>query len=513
MGSAIEIINSEKGASMPASAFMALGTEAEMAVWQKKKQMAAVLMVFLLVGCTTSTKLTGGRDDLGSPTLRGVPFTLTKPTFKLTAQRATAERPYPVYSLEAQLVPDPNNRFTLALSPAEFTEADFKLVFGALGQPIEINSETRDQIIPTVKAIGSFLVSAVSAVSGAAGIGAAFDKAAEPDFASDLNDYFQSDCAADTCFEAKVNSECNALREAWTEVKSNGKSGAGYFALNDTQLRVLELAGNHFECAEAEYRGSLANLKRALCFAQNVGNECVNALKLEGAGTPSQLEKFESDVLPAIAATIRPEFDKVVEAQKYLLKRQKAIAEVAEIEQSWRHRYATFLEEEIDLLEQKEIIANGSSTPSQAVLDKKLLLARTIRAGDEYNRILELRKALSAVVQAEMTRVRPLRETAPFTDYQVAQTELKDLEAAFASKRAALIPKPASSTPTPPAERILYPAVYWKLDGPSTGANVSTWVQACAGDSTAPACATSSWNQLPVADSEFVIVIEKGVNP
>lgn len=76
----------------------------------------------------------------------GIPYMLTRPEFVVKDDGSGKYSVQPVY------VPDPEQRYTLRMSPATFADIDFSLVLNATGGIASVEGKTTDKVQPTAKA-------------------------------------------------------------------------------------------------------------------------------------------------------------------------------------------------------------------------------------------------------------------------------------------------------------------------------------------------------------------------
>src|SRR5262245_23482990 len=92
-----------------------------------------LVLVVLLSGCTTTYKGTRIMPDgtFQNESRAGIPFTLPRPEFKL--ERDGMDTPAR-YKVSVTYVPDPNQRYTIRLSPALFSTVQFGADLGEDGE-------------------------------------------------------------------------------------------------------------------------------------------------------------------------------------------------------------------------------------------------------------------------------------------------------------------------------------------------------------------------------------------
>lgn len=95
----------------------------------------------------------------------GVPYTLTRHEFTLNIAPNPEDATKPVYTLARTNVPDPNQRYSLALSPGFLTDGTMTYSFGALGNLGTTEAVTTSQVVATSKAIAGFAVNLIGAAA------------------------------------------------------------------------------------------------------------------------------------------------------------------------------------------------------------------------------------------------------------------------------------------------------------------------------------------------------------
>lgn len=101
-----------------------------------------------------------GRQPAGDT---GVPYTLTRHDFTLKIAPDPEDATKPVYTLARTSVPDPNQRYSLALSPGFLTDGTMTYNFGALGNLGNAEASTTSQVVATIKAVAGFAVNVIGA--------------------------------------------------------------------------------------------------------------------------------------------------------------------------------------------------------------------------------------------------------------------------------------------------------------------------------------------------------------
>lgn len=115
-----------------------------------------VAVLALLCGCTTTyvgqkMDVSGKLPKAGS----GVPFTMSKPQYKLNIAADPNEPTREVYTLVAEDVPDATLKFTIALDPALWVDGKFDLDIGDTGNLAGATSTTNSRIVDTFSALVS----------------------------------------------------------------------------------------------------------------------------------------------------------------------------------------------------------------------------------------------------------------------------------------------------------------------------------------------------------------------
>lgn len=124
----------------------------------------AALLV-LAAGCTSLSgeklgPVSNNPNESVSP--KGIPYTLMRPEFTLTATAAADGKSEPTYSLNVEYVPDLNQTYSLRIDPGLFTDPTFsmKLTKGTLEST---NASATDRIVPTLVSLGQFTAALIGA--------------------------------------------------------------------------------------------------------------------------------------------------------------------------------------------------------------------------------------------------------------------------------------------------------------------------------------------------------------
>jgi hypothetical protein len=121
-------------------------------------------LVLALQACTTTYVGHKLPPDGSQPTGdTGVPYTLTRHDFTLKVAPDPADATKPVYTLTRTSVPDPNQRYSLALSPGFLTDGTMTYNFGALGNLGNAEASTTSQVVATTKAVAGFAANVIGA--------------------------------------------------------------------------------------------------------------------------------------------------------------------------------------------------------------------------------------------------------------------------------------------------------------------------------------------------------------
>lgn len=122
-----------------------------------------VLSAILLSSCSTYQGHKIAPDGTLPNERTGIPFQMTKPEYTLNISPSASDATVANYTLVANYVPDPDNRYTLALDPALFADSTFLMKFGKFGNLSQNTSGTTSRVVATLTAASSFAVSLIGA--------------------------------------------------------------------------------------------------------------------------------------------------------------------------------------------------------------------------------------------------------------------------------------------------------------------------------------------------------------
>jgi hypothetical protein len=121
---------------------------------------ALVLSIAVLSGCTTTYVGHKLPVDGALPTDKpsGIPFMMTKPVYTVDIAGDANDPSKPVYTLKATDVPDPTQRYTIALDPALLVDGTYELNFGTLGNVTSAVGQSVSRVVATIESMASFAV-------------------------------------------------------------------------------------------------------------------------------------------------------------------------------------------------------------------------------------------------------------------------------------------------------------------------------------------------------------------
>ena len=125
-----------------------------------------MLVAVSMVAAGCATTLRGRRTErvATEPTLHeGIPFRLSIPVFVMQGLPAAGGKVE--YSVAVQYIADPNGYYLVNIDPALLHSNAFGLNYGTYGNLKKVSSSGTQMIGPTIAAIGSFAVSAITAAS------------------------------------------------------------------------------------------------------------------------------------------------------------------------------------------------------------------------------------------------------------------------------------------------------------------------------------------------------------
>lgn len=131
----------------------------------------AILFAALPARSETKTVVRMLPEEISADAGAGIPFQLTRPVFRLTEKLATPQTGMTTYVLSLGYEADPHQRYSLLIDTGRFSESDLTVKLGSIGNLTQMNSSARDQLVPTLVAIGEFAASAVTlAATASAGV-------------------------------------------------------------------------------------------------------------------------------------------------------------------------------------------------------------------------------------------------------------------------------------------------------------------------------------------------------
>ncbi len=499
-----------------------------------------LVLLGIAMNAWSCSSLEVGKIVPGSPP-KGIPYQLTRSTFVVKIDPPTGPGLKPVYTLNQVVVPDPDQKFWINASPAFLAKTSLKLTFGQRGELTNTVTTVEEQIVPTIKALGEF---AVTALGAAAKFAAADQKTdvdevinllvAQTTIIESLKSTTQrapdcppsapcpvraQDCVAKgTCPEWAAHEE---MKERMKELKRHSPQEFldQFYPISEVEIRWLRSVGKQIE---GMLKDQPQDYTDALSACTNNSN-CAAFLKRRKAdigkfadeSTPESLDRLEETLKVQLKDTCRTAEEittlqtinglmtAVIEKAKALQSDRRSLRARKEIidsfanmsEKEWRHRLALKLEVDIQK-EEHALILSGQTAEPASLIDLRKRLALCIGATAEAEREAAIRGLLvklgsaSSQILGQSEREVPLME-----EYQRARQELEALLAVIKVKRDALKPE---KTSVQLVSREITPALIWWAENDRVDpATVRTRLL------------TNGPNPLP----DFVVVIERGMTP
>jgi len=344
---------------------------------QLRPALGGLLLLLTLAGCTTYVghKLPPSGELPAGGT--GLPYTMTRPEYIVDITPDAEDPSKPVFTLKQTNVPDPGQRYTLALDPALLANGKIDLTFGAEGNITDSTSTVTSQVVATIKAFGSFAVdqigikalkddqspvrayrATVKSICAKEGVGAAIDadmevfyQAAELAKSESGNDavlekYFpqtglQRDCLAAVRLAIISEGDRNILVRQTAYTTARDKVPALPAGLQPLRTRM----DDWIKASDA------ASLKSALAYAQKL--------------TPAQPE-----LTAALLAGIGVVNEKI-DADK-----QRNVAKLLDMSPSvWKSRYVKALDQQIEADSLQLHLATLSKAPPKAIAEIRANIA------------------------------------------------------------------------------------------------------------------------------------------
>lgn len=113
-------------------------------------------LLALLGGCSTYSGEKLGVKDQKLVEPHGIPYTLARAEYSLTRTPPVEGQKQPTYVIGVSYEPDPNQKYSLKLSPGKFADPNFLIKLGAGGTMLATTVTFTDQVTPAITALGSF---------------------------------------------------------------------------------------------------------------------------------------------------------------------------------------------------------------------------------------------------------------------------------------------------------------------------------------------------------------------
>lgn len=361
---------------------------------------ALALSLLALAGCNTTYVGHKLPPDGSQPTGdTGVPHNLTRHEFSLKRAADANDATKAVFTLQRTSVPDPNQRYSLALAPGFLTDGTMTYNFGGVGNLGSTEASTASQVVATIKAVASLsadMIGAKTALKDESGVWTRFRDTLKgldpkPDdkpphectkAAADVLVAYEGELArlAEKRVQSPKEQDKKNLRAAWVADRFHYRTKSEQDCLSLTQkaLHKIEPAGKD------DYDKKVA---AAIAAAQSDPEKAaVDALReLEAkddlAGIASRLEAMKSDSPLKQAYVAAKTF--LTNAQTLRLAENLAQFYAAMPLDVWRARHLAQIESDIEaaqfalLLLQAERPKPAAPKLDKQEHDKKVQDART----------------------------------------------------------------------------------------------------------------------------------------
>ena len=157
----------------------------------------AIVLAGLLSGCGASfvgTKLSPSGVLSNAQGRGGIPFMLSRPSYKVAVTPDPTDNTKAQFALSVQYIPDPTQMYSVRFDPSMFAESSFKFTFNESmpGVLSGVGASVKEQVTPTIKSIGTFSASIVGLVTTAA-----LDPVSEKPALADVMETIRADCDRD----------------------------------------------------------------------------------------------------------------------------------------------------------------------------------------------------------------------------------------------------------------------------------------------------------------------------
>ncbi|MFA7705909.1 MAG: hypothetical protein WCX91_02215 [Candidatus Omnitrophota bacterium] len=140
---------------------------------KKVRLFSCGLLAFLILvaGCSSVTLKSQRLATTPEPGKEfGIIYQMSKPKFTITTNNPSDASAVPKYTLNVEFVPDAERRFAVSSNPRMFSNADLSVGLNSNGAMTSLTQTTREQVTPTIKAIGDFVTSIGGAAATVAGV-------------------------------------------------------------------------------------------------------------------------------------------------------------------------------------------------------------------------------------------------------------------------------------------------------------------------------------------------------
>ncbi len=247
----------------------------------------------VLSGCSTlaGEKLGEARDGKQiAPT--GVPYSLVRPEYTIARTPPAEGAKKASYTLAVTYEPDANQRYTIRLDPALFSDPDFLLKLSTSGTVVGTTAKATEQISTTITAIGQFAASVAKA-----GIFDAFDTRAA------IKAEMQSATAPATCTRVATTLQRPPYLEPstpWSTVADAISARIDTYASDAEFSALFEYQTLDEKACLISVQGALADLSR---HDPTIANDRWTKELAAFKGRPKDDSLFAEKIAKAVVAT------------------------------------------------------------------------------------------------------------------------------------------------------------------------------------------------------------------
>lgn len=340
--------------------------------------LGGLLLLMTVSGCTTYVGHKLPASGELPPGATGLPYTMTRPEYIVDITPDLEDPSKPVFTLKQTNVPDPGQRYTLALDPTLLANGKIDLTFGDGGNITDSTSTVTSQVVATLKAVAGFAADQIGIKS-------------LKDDQSPLPAYQQT--LRDTCAKEGVGTAINVDMAVIHRAAELANPGSGndavlekYFPMTAAQrdcltavrLSIITAGDKKILARQTAYTAARDKVSTLPAGLQPLKTRMDDWVKASDAASLKSALAYAQKLAPA-----QPELTAALLAgigvvnEKIDADKQRNVAKLLDMSPSvWKARYVKYLDQQIEADSLQLHLATLAKASPKAIADIRTTIAR-----------------------------------------------------------------------------------------------------------------------------------------